>query len=223
MVERPPLGRAPRFQLGSGGQVRAPCPFALFIADDFEPRVAIALPRDPELGRGDGLRQMQQFRIPAEVQKHADLPGLRLLGHLEDKGAVSGMAAHDGDEDHPVRGEVTLMQRERRGSRPGWIGPGWFLFHKTAHAVRALPGCELLREACRWLGTTVGVVNKRPEWGGVDDGCCRHDSSFRMRVIALILLISLHYSVLGGGAPAPRWITLFRGQHRRAFSRQVIR
>ena len=44
-----------------------------------------------------------------------------------------------------------------------------------------------------------------------------------MRVIALIPLILLHYRVIGGGISAPRWITLFRGQHRRAFSRQVIR
>src|SRR6056297_1677221 len=62
-----------------------------------------------------------------------------------------------------------------------------------------------------------------PKGSGVDDGCCRHDSSFRMRVIALILLILLRYWVIGGGISAPRWITLFRGQHRRAFSRQVIR
>ena len=152
MVERPALGRAPRFQLGSGGQVRAPCPFALFIADDFKSRIAVSFLGDPKLGRGDGFRQMQQLRVAAEVEKHAHLPGLRLLGHLEDKGAVSGMAAHDGDEDHPVRGEVTLMQRERRGSRPGRIGPGWFLFHKAADTVRTLPGRQLLGEACRWLG-----------------------------------------------------------------------
>lgn len=44
-----------------------------------------------------------------------------------------------------------------------------------------------------------------------------------MRVIALIPLILLHYRVIAGGISAPRWITLFRGQHRRAFSRQVIR
>jgi hypothetical protein len=44
-----------------------------------------------------------------------------------------------------------------------------------------------------------------------------------MRAIALILLILLCYLVIWGGISAPRWITLFRGQHRRAFSGQVIR
>lgn len=53
MVERPALGRAPRFQLGSGGQVRAPCPTTALGADDLEPCIAIALPRDPNLGRGE--------------------------------------------------------------------------------------------------------------------------------------------------------------------------
>ena len=48
MVERPALRRAPRFQLGSGGQVRAPCPFALFIADDFKSRVAVSFLGDPK-------------------------------------------------------------------------------------------------------------------------------------------------------------------------------
>ena len=47
MVERPALGRAPRFQLGSGGQVRAPCPFALFIADDFKSRIAVSFVTAP--------------------------------------------------------------------------------------------------------------------------------------------------------------------------------
>ena len=89
MVERPALRRAPRFQLGSGGQVRAPCPFALFIADDFESRVAVSFLSDPELSRSDGLCQMQQFGVAAEVEKCAHLPGLRFLSHLEDEGAVS--------------------------------------------------------------------------------------------------------------------------------------
>ena len=61
---------------GSGGPVRAPCPIAVVGIDDFEPCVAIALPRNPELGRGDGLRQMKQLGVATEVQKHADLPGL---------------------------------------------------------------------------------------------------------------------------------------------------
>ena len=85
MVERPPLGRAPRFQLGSGGQVRAPCPFALFIADDFKPRVAVSFLGDPKLGRSDGLRQMQQLGVATKVQKHAHLLMLRFLSELEDE------------------------------------------------------------------------------------------------------------------------------------------
>ena len=79
------MGRPLTHCQGSGGQVRAPCPIAVLGTDDLEPRVAIALPRDPELGRGDGLRQMQQFGVATEVQKHAHLPGLRFLGHLEDQ------------------------------------------------------------------------------------------------------------------------------------------
>ena len=223
MVEKPALGRAPRFQLGSGGQVRAPCPFALFIADDFKTRVAVSFLGDPKLGGGDGGGQIQQLGVASEVQEHAHLAGFRFLDHLEDEGAVSRMAAHDRHEDHPVRGEVALMQREGGRCRPGRIGPGWFLFHKTANAVRALPRRQLLGETCRWLGAAVGIANERPKGCGFDDGCCRHDSSFRMREIALISLILLRYRVIGGGISAPRWITLFRGQHRRAFSRQVIR
>lgn len=95
---------------------------------------------------------MQQLRVAAEVEKHADLPGLRFLGHLEDEGAVSRMAAHDGHEDHPVRGEVALMQRERRGCRPGRVKPGWFLFHKAADAVRALQAASFLVKRAGGLG-----------------------------------------------------------------------
>jgi len=143
MDERPALGRVPRFQLGSGGQVRVPCPLALFIGNDFKSRIAVSFLGDPKLGRSDGFRQMQRLRVASEVEEHTHLPGRRLLGHLEDEGAVSGMAAHDGHEDHPFRGEIALMQRERRGSRPCRIMPGWFLFHKAADAVRTLPGCQL--------------------------------------------------------------------------------
>lgn len=108
---------------------------------------------------------MQQLRVAAEVEEHAHLPGLRLLGHLEGEGSVSGMAAHDGHENDPVRGKVALMQREGGQFRPSWVRPGWFVFHKAADAVRALPSCELLREACRRLRAAVGVANERPEEG----------------------------------------------------------
>ena len=53
-----PFGRPHTHCQRSGGQVRAPCPIAVVGIDDLEPRVAIALPRDPEFGRGDGFRQM---------------------------------------------------------------------------------------------------------------------------------------------------------------------
>ncbi len=62
MDERPELWRAPRFQLGSGGQVRAPCPFALFIANDFKSRIAVSFLGDPKLGRSDRFRQRGRFR-----------------------------------------------------------------------------------------------------------------------------------------------------------------
>jgi hypothetical protein len=75
MDERPALGRAPRFQLGSGGQVRAPCPFAIFIADDFEPRIAVSFLGDPKLCRSDGLRQMQQLVLPPKSRSTRTCPG----------------------------------------------------------------------------------------------------------------------------------------------------
>jgi hypothetical protein len=40
MVERPALGRAARFQVGSSGQVRAPCPITVLGADDLEPMIS---------------------------------------------------------------------------------------------------------------------------------------------------------------------------------------
>lgn len=86
---------------GSGGQVRAPCSIAVHGTDDLEPRVSVALPCDPELGRGDRFCQMQELGVATEVQKHADLPQLWFLGDLEDEPAVRRMAAHDGHEDHP--------------------------------------------------------------------------------------------------------------------------
>ncbi len=102
----PPFGRPLTHRQGSGGQVRAPCPIAVFSTDDFKSRVAIALSRNPKLRRGDGLRQMRQLGVAAEVEEYAHLPSLRFLGHFEDQSAVRRMAAHDRDEDHPVRGEV---------------------------------------------------------------------------------------------------------------------
>ena len=80
----PLCGRPLTHCQGSGGEVRAPCPIAVFRTDDFQPRVAIALPRDPELGCGDGLREMQKFGVSTEVQEHAHLPGLRFFGNLKD-------------------------------------------------------------------------------------------------------------------------------------------
>jgi hypothetical protein len=43
---------------GSGGNTRLPCPVT-FVADDLQPRVAIALLDNPKLGGSDGRRQMQ--------------------------------------------------------------------------------------------------------------------------------------------------------------------
>jgi hypothetical protein len=66
-VRDPPFGRPLTLSQGSGGEARAPCPIAVFGTDDLKPRVAIALPRDPELGRGDGLREMQQLGVAPEA------------------------------------------------------------------------------------------------------------------------------------------------------------
>ena len=58
LVRGPPVGWPLTHSQGSGGQVRAPCPIAVLGVDDFQLRIAIAFPRNPELGRGDGFRQM---------------------------------------------------------------------------------------------------------------------------------------------------------------------
>ena len=55
-VRGPPMDRPLTHCQGSGGQVRAPCPVAVLGTDDFETGIAITLPRDPELGRRDGVR-----------------------------------------------------------------------------------------------------------------------------------------------------------------------
>ena len=108
-----PFGRPLTLHAGLGGKVRVPYPIAFRIADDLQPRVAIAFLGDPEFSRRDGLGQMQQLRVAAEIQQDAHLPGFRFLCHLEEQGAVGRMAAHDGDEDHPVRGEVAFVERCR--------------------------------------------------------------------------------------------------------------
>lgn len=67
-VRGPHTGRPLTQCQGSGGQVRAPCPLAVVGTDDIEPRVAIAFPCNPKLGRSDGFRQMQQLGVAPEVQ-----------------------------------------------------------------------------------------------------------------------------------------------------------
>ena len=142
--------------------------------------------------------------LPPKSSSTRTCPGLGSSATSKTRPAVRRMAAHDGDEDHPVRGEVPLMQREGGRCGPGRIDPGRFLLHKTADAVRALPGGELLGETCRRLGTAVGVADQCPERGCVDDVCCRHDSSSRMRVFAFIILILLYFVRMRGGFPRPR-------------------
>ena len=77
-------------------------PIAILGTDGLDPRIAIALPRDPELGRGNGFRQMQQLGVATEVQKNTYLSSFGFLSHLEDQPTVSRMAAHDGDKDDPL-------------------------------------------------------------------------------------------------------------------------
>ena len=66
-VRSPPFGRPLTHCQGSGGQVRAPCPIAVLGTDDFQPRVAITFACDPQFGRSDGLRQIQQLGVATEV------------------------------------------------------------------------------------------------------------------------------------------------------------
>lgn len=137
-----------------------PCPFGNILTDDFETGITIPLPRDPELGSGDRLRQMQQLGVATKIQKHAHLPGLRFFGHFEDQPAVRRMDAHDdGNEDHPVRRKVALMQSEGGRCRLGRVDPGRLLLHQTADAVRALPSGKLLGEACGRFGAAIGVMS----------------------------------------------------------------
>lgn len=63
-----------------------------------------------------------------------DLPHRWLFNDFEHQRTVGRMTAH-GDEDDPVRGEVALMQREGRRSRPGRIRPRRFLLHQTANTL----------------------------------------------------------------------------------------
>ena len=72
----------------SSGDTRLPCPIVVLSSDDLEPRVAIALLGNPKLCRCGGRRQMQKLGVATEIQQHADLPGLRFLGHLEDQTAI---------------------------------------------------------------------------------------------------------------------------------------
>ena len=73
-------------------QIRLPC---TAFTDDLKPRVAVAFSRDPEIGSGDGLRQMQQFHVATKIQQHPDLCGLGSLDHLKDQPAVCRMAAQN--------------------------------------------------------------------------------------------------------------------------------
>ena len=101
---------------GSGGEFRAPCPIgvAVSLADKLQACATIALIGNPELCRHDRLGEMQQIRAAAEFQDDPDPTGLRFLGGLKGRLAIGRMASHDGDEDHAIRGEVPLMQREGR-------------------------------------------------------------------------------------------------------------
>ena len=47
LMRGPPFGRPLTPYQGSGGQVRALFPIAVLGVDDFDPRVAVALPRNP--------------------------------------------------------------------------------------------------------------------------------------------------------------------------------
>ena len=86
----------------SSCDVCLPCPCADILTDDREPRIAISLPRDPELRRRYGFRQMQKLGTAPEIQEHPDLPHLGLLDDFEDQRTFGRMAPHDGDKDDPL-------------------------------------------------------------------------------------------------------------------------
>ena len=121
---------------------------------------------------------MQKLGVAAKIQEHADLPHLWLLDHLKAELAVGRMTAHDCHEDHPFRGEIALMQGEGRRSRPGWIGPGWFLLHQTANTVGLFLCRQLFGEARGRFWAAVGVTNERAQGRLVGYCVCGHDSSF---------------------------------------------
>lgn len=60
-----------------------------------------ALGRTPRLQAAKSAPPTLSLVSSPTISSHALLPGLRLLRYVEGEGAVSGMAAHDGDEDHP--------------------------------------------------------------------------------------------------------------------------
>ena len=146
---------------GSGGDTRLPWPIVVLSSDDLEPRVAIALLGNPKLGRRDGRRQVQKLGAAAEIQKHADLPHLWLLDHLKAELAVGRVAAHDRDEDDPLRREVPLVQREGCRGCPSMIGSRRFLLHQAANTVGPFSGCQLFGEARGRFWAAVGVTNER--------------------------------------------------------------
>ena len=92
---------------GSGGQVRAPCPIVGLGTDDFEPRVAITLPRDPEFGR----RQTASNRRGNSTSWV--LPGNRSIKAIVSE--LGGLIGHGGAEFHlPLLFEFSTLQRSRQ-------------------------------------------------------------------------------------------------------------
>lgn len=59
---------------------------------------------------------MQQLGVAPEVRRHADLPGLRFLGHFEDQSAVRRMTAHDRDQITPSEEKLPSCSVKEAGA-----------------------------------------------------------------------------------------------------------
>ncbi len=105
VVGERPAGERPLTPIpGSGGQVRAPCAIAGLGTDDFEPRVAMTLPRDPELGR------RQTASNSRGNSTSWVLPGNRSIKAIVS--VLGGLIGHGGAEFHlPLLFEFSTLQR----------------------------------------------------------------------------------------------------------------
>lgn len=73
---------------------------------------AVAVPRQPKLGRLAAFGEMEKLGIVTDFLKDADRAERRMLGDLEAKIVVEREGARHRDDDDAAVAEVALVQRE---------------------------------------------------------------------------------------------------------------